>query len=109
MLFPYQVTSHLVVPVEDIIDIANAPGLRVEFTRLVERTSARSVIIDFRPAVLTLAGVEVLEDTHAAAVHRSLPLGVSAPHRLARKVLHLTGADRLFPVHPDLPTALQPP
>lgn len=109
LLSPYQVTGRLVVPVEDIIDIHNAPRAREEFARLMERTPARSVIVDWHPAVLTLVGVEVLESAHAAAARRSLPLEVSASHWLARRVLHLTGADRLFPVYPNLLTALRPP
>ncbi|WP_199930807.1 STAS domain-containing protein [Streptomyces sp. CB02923] len=105
----YQAAGCLVVPVREIVDIANAARVRGDLTTVIRRCTPLRVVVDLHAAVLTRAGVEVLEAAHAVAVEDGKRLRVSARHPLAREVLRITGADLLLLVHADLPAALNAP
>lgn len=103
----HRITDPRVITVCEVIDLSNAERVARDLARpLVERT-APAVVVDLHATLLTVTGVGVLERTQRLADRLDLQLRIVATLPLARKVLHLTGADRTLDVHPDLTSALR--
>ncbi|APY85094.1 hypothetical protein DCW30_15070 [Streptomyces alfalfae] len=97
----------IVIPLAEIVDLANAERVRDDLRRLLRSAGTRVAIVDLRTPCLTAAAVGVLERTQALADRLGVRLLVVAPHRLTRHVLRVTAADVYLAVHPDLLSALR--
>jgi anti-anti-sigma regulatory factor len=103
----YDLEGSRIVRVNEVVDVANADQFAGELSALIRECPEPTVIVDIGCPLLTTDGVDLLERAHALAARCGRTLRVTASHRVSRKVLRITGADRLLDVHPDLPTALR--
>ena len=97
-----------VVSVRGEIDMTTAPRLRDQLTQIVHRHSPH-LIVD-------LSGITFCDSSgltaflgiarRAALLHGELRL--AAPTDQMRKILHITGIDRWYPVRPTVQAALHP-
>lgn len=76
---------------------------------LMAATSAgRDVVIDMRgAAVIDPSGLGLLVRAYREARHHDATLCLVAPSRFVITVLHTMRLDGVFPIHPDLQSALQ--
>ncbi|WP_328471415.1 STAS domain-containing protein [Actinoplanes sp. NBC_00393] len=71
-------------------------------------TAGRNVVIDMRRAdVVDSAGLGLLVRVHRAAKHRGATLCLVAPSRYVVTVLHTMHLDGLFPIYPNVRSALR--
>ncbi|WP_216901183.1 STAS domain-containing protein [Nocardia alni] len=98
----------LVMSVRGEVDALTAPGLQAEIENLreiIERTEQyTALVIDLsKVGFLGSAGLSVLQ--FAAQMTEPRPLRVTASP-VARRVIQVTGLDRLVDLYDDLPSAL---
>ncbi|MGW8374794.1 STAS domain-containing protein [Streptomyces sp. ODS28] len=89
-----------VLAVSEEIDLSNADLVEAELSRRLRACITATVIVDVRATLLTVTGVAVLESLHALAGRQGVRLLVVPRYPLVRRVLRLTGADRVLSVHP---------
>lgn len=102
----YDIEGSRIVRVSEVVDVANADWFAGELAALIRDCPEQTVIVDLSCPLLTTDGIDFLERAHALAGRCGRTLRVTAGHDISRKVLRITGADRLLDVHPDLETAL---
>lgn len=106
------VTAHPVPPdavmiaVRGEVDLCTSPTLRDALLAHL-RHPASALVIDLTDVgFLGAAGLTVLINARDAAMVAGIRLCVVADSRTVLRPLTITGLDRLFDIHPDLPQAL---
>jgi anti-anti-sigma factor len=91
------------------VDILTAPTLEKSL-RLALAEGYSRVVLDLSQVSLFAAkGVAVLTDAHELALTRAVELTLVVANREVRRVLEITGVDKLLSCHTSLDTALGAP
>ena len=91
------------------VGIANADQVRDELFRAIDDGPELLMVDMTGTAYCAAAGIHVLMDTRGRAEDAGIGLRVAAGAPTVRRVLQLTGADRLIDVYPSLEAALMGP
>lgn len=96
--------SVIVLPAE--IDVTNADQVGAELTRALD-ASAVMLVVDMTETVFCdSSGIQVLLRAHRRAVAAGLELRLATSSPAVRRVLELTGIDRVIDMYPDLSAAM---
>jgi anti-sigma B factor antagonist len=90
--------DHTVVSVTGEIDLYTAPKLQSELTGALTRNPARLIVDMSGVEFCDSTGINVLLAAHRQARDRGGELQLAGPGRATRKVLQVTGLERVFTV-----------
>jgi anti-sigma B factor antagonist len=88
-----------VVQAKGEIDLYTAPKLKEELGGLVERDRVRIVVDLAEVEFLDSTGLGVLIGSLKRCRERAGEFVLAAPTETIEKVLHITGLDKVFPIH----------
>jgi anti-sigma B factor antagonist len=88
-----------VVEAKGEIDLYTAPKLKEELGSLVEQDRVRIVIDLADVEFLDSTGLGVLIGSLKRCRERDGDFALAAPRETVQKVLHITGLDKVFPIH----------
>ncbi|WP_449060754.1 STAS domain-containing protein [Planomonospora algeriensis] len=97
---------HTVVALHGEIDIATAPALRRRLLNALQHSTDLLVLDLSAVSFCDAAGLTVLIDVRRRAVASGITVRLAAPRPSVARLLHVTGLDRAFAVHPTLSSAL---
>jgi|1185.fasta_scaffold13197_3 anti-anti-sigma factor len=104
-LFSRRVPGHIVLSVSGELDIATTAGLRTEIAQVLSTTTT-PVIIDLSGvSFCDASGLALLVGARRRARLDGRTLVLAGPRPNVTKLLHITGLDRAFSVHPTLAAA----
>jgi anti-sigma B factor antagonist len=88
------------------IDLETAPTVRAVLLTALRRASGVLLIEMSQVSHVDSTGLGALVAAHRRAEALGREVGLVAPPRTVRKLLTITGLDRLFPLHDQLPPAV---
>jgi anti-anti-sigma factor len=98
-----------VVVLPEHVDVANVGAIREQLLTILNR-GASVVIADLsRTASLDHAGADALTRVYQRALATGIPLRLVVTAQIVRRVIAISGLDRLVPVYPALDAALAAP
>jgi anti-sigma B factor antagonist len=104
-LFSRRMPDHTVLTVSGELDIATTAALRVQINKVLMDT-AMPVIIDLSGvSFCDASGLALLVGAQRRARLDGRTVVLAGPPRNVSKLLHITGLDRAFTVHPTLVAA----
>jgi len=104
-LFSRRMPGHTVLAVGGELDIATTAALRVEIIKILTAT-VNPVIIDLSGvSFCDASGLALLVGAQRRAERAGRSVVLAAPRPNVLKLLHVTGLDRAFTVHPTLAAA----
>jgi anti-sigma B factor antagonist len=104
-LFSRRMAGHTVLSVAGDLDIATTAALRIEIAKVLSATTA-PVIIDLSGvSFCDASGLALLVGTQRRARLDGRTVVLAGPRPNVLKLLHITGLDRAFSVHPTLAAA----
>ncbi|MFC4565594.1 STAS domain-containing protein [Nocardiopsis mangrovi] len=98
--------AHTLLHLEGEIDIATAPALRERLLGALRPGTPLAVIDMGGVSFCGAAGVAVLVDVRHRAIVLGIPLRLIGLRAQVARILHLTGLDQGFEIHPTLRAAL---
>ncbi|MEV1048274.1 anti-sigma factor antagonist [Streptomyces sp. NPDC049916] len=105
-LLSYQLDdAHLVVELDEVVDLDNEAAVERELVRLLPCCGPRAVIVDIITPLLTARALGLLLRVRGHAGDRGVPMAAVARHAVARTVLSGAGLDRVLRVARSLPGA----
>ncbi|WP_411082229.1 STAS domain-containing protein [Streptomyces sp. cmx-18-6] len=90
--------SHVVVEIEEVVDLDNESVIEQELTRLLPCCGPSTLIVDLRTPLLTPRALGVLLRVRGLAQERGVSVAVVAGHERAREVLSAAGLNRVLRV-----------
>lgn len=97
--------GHTVIAIRGELDIGTTAALRDRILTVLKDTAA-SVIIDLSEvSFCDASGLALLVGTRRRAGLYGVTVVLAAPRPSVRKLLHITGLDRAFTIHPTLVAA----
>lgn len=104
-LFTRRLPGHTVIAIRGDLDIGTTAALRDRILTVLKDTAA-SVIIDLSEvSFCDASGLALLVGTRRRAGLYGVNVVLAAPRPSVRKLLHITGLDRAFTIHPTLVAA----
>ncbi|MBG0814560.1 STAS domain-containing protein [Planomonospora sp. ID82291] len=97
---------HTVVALHGEIDVATAPALRRRLLNTLQHSTDLLVLDLSAVSFCDASGLSVLVDVRRRAMASGITVRIAAPRPPVARLLHVTGLDRAFPVHPTLSSAL---
>jgi anti-anti-sigma factor len=94
----------IVLPAD--IDVTNADQVGAELMQALEAGAAMLVVDMTETVFCDSSGVQMLLRAHRRATAAGTELRVATSNRSVRRVLELTGTDRVIDMYPDLSTAM---
>ncbi|MFC3996591.1 STAS domain-containing protein [Nocardiopsis sediminis] len=98
--------THTLLRLDGEIDIATAPELRTRLLKALRPGTPLAVIDMGGVSFCGAAGIAVLVDVRHRAIVLGLPLRLTGLRPQVARILHLTGLDQGFEIHPTLRAAL---
>jgi anti-anti-sigma factor len=108
VLSPRHLDGCLIASLPDQIDVTNADGVQQHLLFLLTRRLRVLIADGSATTFCDVAGARALACAAQAASARPASFRLVAPAPRLRRVLTLTGADRLLHLYPDLAAALPP-
>ncbi|GHH51353.1 hypothetical protein [Streptomyces candidus] len=102
----YRLTPHLVVVLEDVVDIGNVHEVQRWMCAVARTGEHRSVVADVRSPLLTSTALHMLFAFQGVVNDEGRSLSLLVRHPLALKVLRLTDLHAAFHLVPALPEPL---
>lgn len=100
-----EVTGTNIVVVEGEVDLYTAPLLRRRVDQIVE-SGRRDLVLDLRPVTfIDTAGLGALVGCQETTTRHAVSLELVCDQPRLRKILRITGLDRVFTVHAELERA----
>lgn len=97
--------GRLVLTLEGEIDLERSPAVRKLLLDAVARR--RHILVDLaQVSYIDSSGIACLLEALQATQKNGFALGLVAVSQRVMRVLSLARLDKIFPIHPDLPTAL---
>ncbi|MBG0819702.1 STAS domain-containing protein [Planomonospora sp. ID91781] len=97
---------HTVVALHGEIDVATAPALRRRLLNALQHSTDLLVLDLSAVSFCDASGLTVLIDVRQRATASGITVRLAAPRPPVARLLHVTGLDHAFAVHPTLSSAL---
>jgi anti-anti-sigma factor len=94
----------IVLPAD--IDVTNADQVGTELMQALDGSAAMLVVDMTETVFCDSSGIQMLLRAHRRATAAGTELRVATSSRSVRRVLELTGTDRVIDMYPDLSTAM---
>ncbi|GAB3962781.1 STAS domain-containing protein [Actinoallomurus acanthiterrae] len=100
-----QLPGHTVIAIRGDLDIATTAAVRDRVLAVVKDTTTPLIIDLSEVSFCDASGLAMLVGTKRRAESRGVTVVLVAPCPIVGKLLHITGLDRAFAIHPTLASA----